>query len=72
MIGRPQPPQRLIRQIDTGLYLAQTGAWVANEKEAYHFPDLRSALTLCEQMEERRVEMVLIFGENARAGRVWA
>jgi hypothetical protein len=72
MIARLQPPERLIRQIDTGLYLSETGEWVANEEEAYHFPDLRSALAFCEQMQERRVEMVLIFGDNARAGRVWA
>ena len=59
-------------------YEPATGEWVANEEDAYHFPDLRSALTFCEQMEERRVEMVLIYGSPAperraeRAGRVWA
>ena len=33
-----------------------------NEEDAFDFPDLRSALATCEQMQENRVEMILIFG----------
>ena len=56
-----QPPHRLIRQIESGLYLSPDGHWVRDEDEAFDFPDLRSALTTCEQMQERGVEMVMIF-----------
>lgn len=65
MNARLQPPHRLIRQIDTGLYLATDGHWVRNEEEAFDFPDLRSALATCEQMQGNRVEMILIFGGDA-------
>jgi hypothetical protein len=64
MNARMQPPHRLIRQIDTGLYLSPDGHWVPNEKEAFDFPDLRTALTTCEQMQNRGVEMVLIFDRD--------
>jgi hypothetical protein len=56
-----QPPHRLIRQIESGLYLSTDGHWVREENEAFDFPDLRSALATCEQMQERGVEMVMIF-----------
>ncbi len=61
MNARIQPPHRVIRQIDTGLYLAADGHWVRNEDDAFDFPDLRSALATCEQMQESRVEMIIIF-----------
>lgn len=61
MNARLQTPHRLIRQIDTGLYLATDGHWVRDEHEAFDFPDLRSALSTCEQMQGSRVEMLLIF-----------
>ncbi|HTD65649.1 MAG TPA: hypothetical protein VK846_03840 [Candidatus Limnocylindria bacterium] len=61
MNARLQPPHRLIRQIDTGLYLSSDGHWVRNEDDAFDFPDLRSALATCEQMQDRGVEMLLIF-----------
>ena len=72
MNARLQPPHRLIRQIDTGLYLSPDGRWVRDEEEAFDFPDLRSALATCEQMQGRGVEMILIFdreqgGASARA-----
>ena len=68
MNARLQTPHRLIRQIKTGLYLSPDGHWVRNEEEAFDFPDLRSALTTCEQMQGRDVEMLLIFdrGESGR------
>ena len=56
-----QPPHRVIRLIESGLYLSPAGHWVRDEDEAFDFPDLRSALTTCEQMQERGVEMVMIF-----------
>jgi len=62
MNARLQSPHRVIRQIDTGLYLSPDGHWVCNEEEAFDFPDIRSALATCEQMQENRVEMILIFG----------
>ena len=62
MNARLQPPHRVIRQIDSGLYLSGDGGWVPNEEDAFDFPDLRSALATCEQMQENRVEMILIFG----------
>ena len=73
MHARSQPPHRLIRQIDTGLYLSPDGSWVPDEEEAFDFPDLRSALTTCEQMQAGHVEMVLVFesDESARSGRTW-
>ena len=58
---RRQPPHRLLRQIDTGLYLSPAGHWVQDEKEAFDFPDLRTALTTCEQMQDSGVEMLVIF-----------
>ena len=61
MKARLQSPHRLIRQIDTGLYLAPDGHWVPSEAEAFDFPDLRSALATCEQMQQNHVEMVMIF-----------
>lgn len=56
-----QPPHRLIRLIESGLYLSTDGHWVREEDKAFDFPDLRSALATCEQMQERGVEMVMIF-----------
>lgn len=56
-----QPPHRVIREIESGLYLSPAGGWVRTEEEAFDFPDLRTALTTCEQMQERGVEMVMIF-----------
>ena len=61
MNAKVQPPHRLIRQIDTGLYLSPNGHWVCDEEEAFDFPDLRTALATCEQMEGSGVEMLLIF-----------
>jgi len=61
MKARLIPPHRVIRQLDTGLYLAPDGCWVPSEAEAFDFPDLRTALATCEQMQENRVEMVMIF-----------
>jgi len=61
MNARLLPPHRLIRQIDTGLYLAPDGQWVSCEEEAFDFPDLRTALSTCEQMQQKGVEMVMIF-----------
>jgi hypothetical protein len=61
MKARQQPPHRVIRQIDTGLYLSPDGHWVPSEEDAFDFPDLRSALATCEQMQENHVEMILIF-----------
>lgn len=66
MNARLQSPQRVIRQIDTGLYLSPAGQWVRDEEDAFDFPDLRSALATCEQMQESRVEMILIFDSGAR------
>ena len=68
MNARLESPHRVIRQIDTGLYLAADGRWVPSEEDAFDFPDLRSALTTCEKMEERHVEMVVVF-ESDSAGR---
>ena len=65
MKARLQPPHRLIRQIDTGLYLAPDGHWVPGEADAFDFPDLRTALATCEQMQQKRVEMVMIFEPGA-------
>lgn len=61
MNARLQSSHRLIRQIESGLYLAPDGHWVRNEEEAFDFPDLRSALATCEQMQGRNVEMIVIF-----------
>ena len=69
MNARLQPPHRLIRQIDTGLYLSTDGHWVRNEEEAFDFPDLRTALATCEQMQGSRVEMILIFSGESSQGR---
>ena len=66
MKARLLPPHRLIRQIDTGLYLAPDGHWVPSEEEAFDFPDLRTALATCEKMLENRVEMVMIFDPGIR------
>ena len=72
MNARLQSPHRVIRQIDTGLYLSADGHWVRNEDDAFDFPDLRSALATCEQMQGNRVEMILIFNPDTgrSAGRV--
>jgi hypothetical protein len=72
MNAKVQPPHRLIRQIESGLYLSHDGRWVPDEQEAFDFPDLRSALATCEKMQERGVEMVLVFdrepsGRTSRA-----
>ena len=69
MNARIQPPHRVIRQIDTGLYLSPAGQWVCKEEDAFDFPDLRSALATCEQMQENRVEMILIFDSAAGQSR---
>ncbi len=61
MNAKMQPPHRVIREIESGLYLSPAGGWVCAEEEAFDFPDLRTALTTCEQMQERGVEMVMIF-----------
>jgi hypothetical protein len=61
MKTRSQTPHRLIRQIETGLYLSPDGQWVRHEQDAFDFPDLRSALATCEQMQAGNVEMILIF-----------
>jgi len=61
MNARMPSAHRLIRQIDTGLYLSASGQWVANEDDAFDFPDLRSALATYEQMANRRLEMILVF-----------
>lgn len=59
------PPHRLIRHIRTGLYLSTNGKWVRDEHEAFDFPDLRTALATCEQMQGRGVEMIVVFeGSN--------
>ena len=55
---------RLIRNIDTGLFLSPRGDWVAAEEEAFDFPDLRTAIATYEQMDHSRVEMVLIFDRD--------
>jgi hypothetical protein len=65
---RLQSPHRLIRQIETGLYLSTDGHWVCDEKEAFDFPDLRSALATCEQMQGRGVEMIVIFDRDQSGG----
>jgi hypothetical protein len=62
MNAKLQPPHRVIRLIESGLYLSPDGHWVRDEDQAFDFPDLRSALTTCEQMQDRGVEMVMIFG----------
>lgn len=62
MRARSQPvPQRLIREIESGLYLSSDGKWVHDEEEAFDFPDLRTALATCEQMQDLGVEMILVF-----------
>jgi hypothetical protein len=68
-VMKPRQPEahRLIRNIDTGLYLSANGQWVADEEEAFDFPDLRSALSTYEGMEHHRVEMVLVFEREQRA-----
>lgn len=60
------PPHRVIREIESGLYLSPAGGWVRAKEEAFNFPDLRTALTTCEQMQERGVEMVIIFDREQR------
>jgi len=66
MKARTQPvPHRLIREIDSGLYLSGDGRWVHNEQEAFDFPDLRTALATCEKMQDRGVEMILVFDRNS-------
>ena len=66
MNARSSSAHRLIRQIDTGRYLSADGHWVANEDDAFDFPDLRSALATYEQMEHRRLEMILVFDRPRR------
>ena len=58
-------PHRLIREIDSGLYLSGDGKWVHNEQEAFDFPDLRTALATCEKMQDRGVEMILVFDRKS-------
>ncbi len=65
MNARLQSSQRVIRQIDTGLYLSPAGQWVRDEEDAFDFPDLRTALATCEQMQDIHVEMILIFDSSA-------
>jgi hypothetical protein len=65
MKARLHTPHRVIRQIDTGLYLAPDGHWVPGEEDAFDFPDLHTALATCEQMQQKRVEMVMIFEPGA-------
>ncbi len=65
MNARRQSPHRLLRQIGTGLYLSPDGHWVREEEEAFDFPDLRSALATCEQMQGSGVEMLMIFDRDA-------
>lgn len=66
MNARSPEAHRLIRHMDTGLYLSADGQWV-DEDDAFDFPDLRTALTTYEHMEHRRLEMVLVFGRAERA-----
>lgn len=61
MYARASEAHRLIRNLDTGLYLCADGRWVAGKEDAFDFPDLRTALTTYEQMEHRRLEMVMVF-----------
>ena len=61
MNAKVPAPHRLLRQLGTGLYLSENGNWVGRAEEAFDFPDLRSALTTCEQMQHSGVEMLLIF-----------
>ena len=66
MNARSQPvPHRLIREIRSGLYLSADGRWVREEQEAFDFPDLRTALVTCEQMQDRGVEMILVFDRES-------
>ena len=66
MKARTQPvPHRLIRDIDSGLYLSGDGRWVHNEQDAFDFPDLRTALATCEKMQDRGVEMIIVFDRNS-------
>ena len=65
MNARLQAPHRLLRQLGTGLYLSPGGHWVRDEEEAFDFPDLRSALATCEQMQDSGVEMLMIFDRDA-------
>jgi hypothetical protein len=67
MNAKLQSPHRLIRHIKTGLYLSADGRWVRDEDDAFDFPDLRSALATCEQMQGRGVEMILIFDRGQPA-----
>lgn len=64
MKARSPEAHRLIRNIDTGLYLSSDGQWVREESDAFDFPDVRSALATYEQMEHRRIEMVLVFARE--------
>jgi hypothetical protein len=61
MNARAAQAHRLIRQMDTGRYLSAEGRWVENEDDAFDFPDIRTALATYEQMEHRRLEMILVF-----------
>jgi hypothetical protein len=71
MNARMPSAHRHIRQIETGLYLSSDGHWVPQEDEAFDFPDLRSALATYEKMQDRRLEMILVF-ETDRALRAAA
>jgi hypothetical protein len=68
MNARLQHPHRLIRHIKTGLYLSPTGGWVINEEDAFDFPDVRTALATCEQMQGRGVEMIVVFDRETPSG----
>ena len=71
MNAQAPSPHRVIRLIESGLYLSPDGGWVRDEEAAFDFPDLRSALTTCERMQERGVEMVLIFPQpSAQSARL--
>jgi hypothetical protein len=68
MNARLHPPYRLIRHVESGLYLSADGTWVHSEDDAFDFPDLRSALATCEQMEGSGVEMILLFDREVPRG----
>ena len=70
MNARTQAPHRIIRHIRSGMYLSGAGKWVRNENDAFDFPDLRSALATCEQMEGRGVEMLVIFDRENLRGQI--
>ena len=68
MNAKLQPQDLLNRQIESGLYLSPAGCWVYNEKDAFDFPDMRSALPTCEMMQDGGVEMLLVFDRENEQG----